>query len=108
MSEDQLKAFIKMIAADTELQENLKAATSPEAIIEIAKAAGISITTVDIQSIKSESEEVELTDDELAGVAGGAFMTGLSPELQALMRDAQGPTAGPPSQRDPWLKDPSW
>ena len=106
MSEDQLKAFSKKIASDTELQETLKAATCLEAIIEIAKAAGFSITTVDIQSIKSESEEAELTEDELASAAGGAFMTGLSPELQALMRDAQGPTASPPSQ--PRLIDPSW
>jgi len=48
MSEDQLKAFSKKIASDTELQETLKAATCLEAIIEIAKAAGFSITTVDI------------------------------------------------------------
>ena len=50
MSEEQLNAFIEKVKSDTELQEKLKAAASPEAAIEIAKAAGFSITAEDIQS----------------------------------------------------------
>ena len=69
MSEEQLKAFLEKVKADTSLQEKLKAAVSPEAAIEIAKAAGFSITAEDIQSM--QSEPVELSDEELEGAAGG-------------------------------------
>ena len=69
MSEEQLKAFLERVKADTSLQEKLKAAVSPEAAIEIAKAAGFSITAEDIQSM--QSEPVELSDEELEGAAGG-------------------------------------
>ena len=69
MSEEQLSAFLEKVKADTTLQEKLKAAASPEAAIEIAKAAGFAITAEDIQPIQSES--VGLTEDELEGVTGG-------------------------------------
>ena len=69
MSEEQLKAFLEKVKSDTELQEKLKAAASPEAAIEIAKAAGFAITVEDIQSMQSST--VELSDEELEGAAGG-------------------------------------
>ena len=69
MSEEQLKAFLEKVNADTSLQEKLKAAASPEAAIEIAKDAGFSITAEDMQSMQSET--VELSDEELEGAAGG-------------------------------------
>ena len=69
MSEEQLKAFLEKVKADTELQEKLKAAASPEAAMEIAKAAGFAITAEDIQSMQSAT--VELSDEELEGAAGG-------------------------------------
>ena len=69
MSEEQLKAFLEKVKADTSLQEKLKAATSPEAAIEIAKEAGFAITAEDIQSMQSQSGE--LSDEELEGAAGG-------------------------------------
>ena len=69
MSEEQLKAFLEKCKADTELQEKLKAAASPEAAIEIAKEAGFSITAEDIQSM--QSAPVELSDVELEDAAGG-------------------------------------
>ena len=71
MSEEQLKAFLEKVKADTELQEKLKAAASPEAAIEIAKEAGFSITAEDIQSMQSAT--VELSDGELEGAAGGGL-----------------------------------
>ena len=67
MSEEQLNAFLEKVKSDTELQEKLKAAGSNEAAIEIAKAAGFSITAEDMQS-----STIELTDEELNGAAGGA------------------------------------
>ena len=66
MSEEQLSAFLEKVKSDTELQEKLKAAGSNEAAIEIAKAAGFSITAEDMQS-----STIELSDEELEGAAGG-------------------------------------
>jgi len=65
MSEEQLKAFLEKAKADTTLQEKFKAAVSPEAAIEIAKDAGFSITSEDIQSMN------DLPDNELEDAAGG-------------------------------------
>ena len=69
MSEEQLNAFLEKVKSDTELQEKLKAADSPEAAIEIVKEAGFSITAEDIQSM--QSAPVELSDVELEDAAGG-------------------------------------
>ena len=66
MSEEQLKAFLEKVKADTSLQEKLKAATSPEAALEIAKEAGFSIASEDIQSMGQMASEAELE-----GAAGG-------------------------------------
>jgi len=74
MSEEQLNAFVEKVKADTSLQEELKTAASPEAAIEIAKAAGFSITSADIQSMQSTT--VELSDEELEGAAGGRHEDG--------------------------------
>ena len=71
MSEEQLNAFLEKAKTDASLQEKLNAATSPEAAIEIAKAAGFFITADDIQSMKSAT--VELSDKELEGAAGGGI-----------------------------------
>ena len=69
MSEEQLKAFLEKVKADTSLQEKLKAAASPEAAMDIAKEAGFSITAEDIQSMQSES----VNDEELEAAAGGCY-----------------------------------
>ena len=69
MSEEQLKASIEKAKSDTSLQEKLKAAASPEAAIEVAKAEGFLISAEDIQSMQSES----INDEELEGVAGGGW-----------------------------------
>ena len=72
MSEEQLKAFLEKVKADTELQEKLNGAADADAVVEIAKAAGFSITAEDIQSAP-----VELSDMELEGAAGGWRRTGI-------------------------------
>ena len=51
MWEEQLKAFLEKVKGVTSLQEILKAATTPEAAIEIAKAERFSINSEDIQSM---------------------------------------------------------
>ena len=65
MSDEQLKAFIEKVKADTSLQEKLKAEGAD--VVAIAKAAGFTITTEDLNSHRQN-----LTEDELEGVAGGA------------------------------------
>ena len=66
MSEEQLKAFLEKVESDTELQEKLNEAANADAVVEIAKEAGFSITAEDMQS-----STVELSDEELEGAAGG-------------------------------------
>ena len=66
MSEEQLKAFLEKAKADTSLQEKLKAAGDANAVAAIAKEAGFSISTDDINKAQSE-----LSEEELEGVAGG-------------------------------------
>ena len=68
MSEEQLNAFLEKVKSDTELQDKLKAAASPDGAVEIAKEAGFSITAEDIQLRQSATEQ--LSDEELEGAAG--------------------------------------
>ena len=70
MSEEQLKAFLEKVKADTELQEKLNGAADADALVEIAKEAGFSITAEDMQP-----PTVELSDEELEGAAGGFVNT---------------------------------
>ena len=74
MSEQQLKAFLEKIKSDTNLQEQLKAEGAD--VVAIAKAAGFSITTEDLNS-----QVQNLTDDELEGVAGGIGNTQCKGEI---------------------------
>ena len=66
MSEEQLKAFIAKVQADTSRQEQLKAEGADP--VAIAKAAGFSITTEDLKYRRQT-----LSDDDLEGAAGGFF-----------------------------------
>ena len=68
MSEEQLKAFIAKVQADTSLQEQLKAEGVD--VLAIAKAAGFSITSSDISAHRQGLSE-GLSDEELEGVSGG-------------------------------------
>ena len=61
MSEEQLKAFLEKVKADTSLQEKLKAAKSPEDVVGIAKEQGYEFT----------ADKISLSEEELEGVAGG-------------------------------------
>ena len=66
MSEEQLKAFLEKVKADTSLQGNLKAAADAYAVVSIAKEAGFSISADDLKNAQSE-----ISEEELEGVAGG-------------------------------------
>ena len=78
MSEEQLKAFLEKVQGDTSLQEQLKAEGAD--VIAIAKAAGFTITTDDLEQLKnqkalSEGTITDLSDEELESMAGGFFST---------------------------------
>ena len=62
MSLEQLKAFLAKVKGDSNLQEKLKAAKSPEDVVGIAKEHGHEFTTDKI---------TDLSEVELEGVAGG-------------------------------------
>ena len=66
MSDEQLKAFLEKVKADTSLQEKLKAAKSPEDVVAIAKEHGHEFTGDKITALSKE---------ELEGVAGGCVIT---------------------------------
>ena len=71
MSEEQLKAFLEKVKADTSLQEKLKAAADANAVAAIAKEAGFSISADDLKNAQSE-----ISEEELESVAGGTYVGG--------------------------------
>ena len=73
MSEEQLKAFLEKVKADTSLQEKLKAAADADAVAAIAKEAGFSISADELSKAQSE-----ISEEELESVAGG-FVPSLLP-----------------------------
>ena len=66
MSEEQLKAFGEAVQADPSLQEKIRAATDADSIANIAQEAGFEITAEEVKEA-----QVDLTDEQLDGVAGG-------------------------------------
>ena len=79
MSEEQLKAFLEKVKADTTLQEKLKAAADADAVVAIAKESGFSISADDLTKAQSE-----ISDEELEGVAGGGCAGKLSKVIKLL------------------------
>ena len=72
MSLDQLKAFLGKVKGDSNLQEKLKAAKSPEDVVGIAKEHGHEFTADKIDLIQPQ----DLSDAELEGVSGGTYNRG--------------------------------
>ena len=62
----ELDAFLEKVDSDPELQQQLREVTTPEAAIEIAKAAGFAITADDLQ----DDDEQALSLEELGSIAG--------------------------------------
>ena len=65
MSLDQLKAFLEKVKGDSNLQEKLKAAKSPEDVVSIAKEHGHDLGTEHIS---------QLSEEELESVSGGTVI----------------------------------
>ena len=56
MSEDQLKAFLEAVKADTVLWEKLRAASDPDEAVAIAKDAGFAISVGDLKQRREISD----------------------------------------------------
>ena len=70
MSEDQLKACLAALKADSQLIEKVKAAADTAAVVAIATESGFRITAEDLSN-----RQADLTEEELDGVAAGFLMT---------------------------------
>ena len=75
MSEEQLKAFLEKVKSDTSLQEKLKADSDADAVVSLAKEEGFSISVDDFKNAQSK---LELSDEEVEGMAGGCYPMGIS------------------------------
>jgi len=71
MSEEQLTALLAKIKEDAGLQEKLKGAADIDAAIALAKGAGFDVNKADWLRYQA-NQTLELSDEELEGVAGGA------------------------------------
>ena len=70
MSAEQLSAFFEAVKADAGLEEKLKAAGDLDTAAAIAKEAGFDVSKADW--LKAQASQIlEMSDEELAGVAGG-------------------------------------
>ena len=84
MALETAKKFMELLSTDEELQHKVEAATEAyagdkadekavfeEILAPIAKEAGYEFTFADAEELAKSSEDGELSDDELAAVAGG-------------------------------------
>lgn len=67
MQEQQLEGFLAALQSDEGLQERLRSAASPEAVVAIANDAGFEIAISDIQK-----SATLVSEDELENLSGGA------------------------------------
>jgi predicted ribosomally synthesized peptide with nif11-like leader len=72
MSEEQLAALLAKLKDDAGLQEKLKGAADLDAVLAIAKDAGFDVSKADWLRYQA-NQTIELSDEELEGVAGGGW-----------------------------------
>jgi predicted ribosomally synthesized peptide with nif11-like leader len=70
MSEEQLAALLAKLKDDAGLREKLQGAADLDAVLVIAKDAGFDISKADWLRYQAQ-QIIELSDEELEGVAGG-------------------------------------
>jgi predicted ribosomally synthesized peptide with nif11-like leader len=80
MSEEQLTALLAKLKDDAGLQEKLKGAADLDAALAIAQDAGFDVSKAAWLSYQVK-QTIELSDEELEGVAGGFQLTYRSPCL---------------------------
>ena len=72
MSEEQLSALLAKIKEDAGLQEKLRGAADLDAAVALAKEAGFDVSKADWLKYQAQ-QTLELSEEELEGVAGGKF-----------------------------------
>ena len=70
MSEDQFPALLAKLKEDAKLQVIFKGASDLAAAVEMAKEAGFDVSKADLLRYQAK-QTLELSDEELEGVAGG-------------------------------------
>ena len=70
MSEEQLAALLAKLKDDAGLQEKLKGAADLDAVLAIAKDAGFDVSKAAWLRYQA-NQTLELSDEELEGIAGG-------------------------------------
>ena len=78
MSLEQLKSFLEKVKGDSNLQEKLKAAKSPEDVVGIAKEHGHEFTA---------DKFSQLSEEELEGVAGGTVVITITIPVAVTLAD---------------------
>ena len=73
MSGEQLSALFAKLKEDAELQEKLKGAADLDAAVAMAKEAGFDLSKADLLRYQA-NQTLELSDEELEGVAGAGLM----------------------------------
>jgi predicted ribosomally synthesized peptide with nif11-like leader len=68
MSRDDLMAVVERVRNDTELQERFAQVGDDDGLVALLAELGVQAT---IDDVKQTIADMPLTDDELAGVAGG-------------------------------------
>jgi predicted ribosomally synthesized peptide with nif11-like leader len=71
MSEEQLTALLAKLKEDAGLREKLQGARDLDSAVALAKEAGFDVSKADWLKYQAK-QTLELSDDELEGVAGGA------------------------------------
>ena len=74
MSEEQLTALLAKLNDDAGLQEKLKGAADLDAAVAMAKEADFDVSKADLLRYQA-NQTLELSDEELEGVAGGGGLT---------------------------------
>ena len=76
MSEEQLAALLAKLKEDAGLQEKLKGAADLDAVLAIAKEAGVDVSKAEWLRYQAK-QTIELSDEELEGIAGGRHTDGI-------------------------------
>ncbi len=85
MSEEQLAALLAKLKDDAGLQEKVKSAADLDAVLAIAKDAGFDVSKADWMRYQA-NQILELSDEELEGVAGGCHKTEVCHNIGAVTR----------------------
>jgi predicted ribosomally synthesized peptide with nif11-like leader len=89
MSEAQLTALLAKLKEDAGLREKLQGAADLDSAVALAKEAGFDVSKADWLKYQA-NQTLELSDEELEGVAGGLYMKG-GPRKEDLNKPADPP-----------------